>query len=387
MDDIPSVEELDSSEPLINYGNSLTFENKHGEAIAYFQKALSLDDTPFSQFQSHLGLGDCYRNMGDFITAKKHFQTALDLNEFPLVAMFQLAQIAFLQNDDETGHDYLLRIIQLFPQIPLDQGYKGIYWAINLMNEVGSYCLDQDMPERARDFFKQILTVPIEDTQFENAKRDSRFKLAIALNRLGKEDVAIEHLEQLVVQDDGDMKFVDYKRYLALTYAETGQYEKSIDMMQQALATARSSFHYHLEIDVENKEFYRDMQNELSEIQERANVESRVTTVEQGPEAQDITLCHITGCNREAQVRCVNCGKFACSLHAQHDVTMRRGAFGAPGRDKHFSTICDECVPLVRQKMKDEAKAAWVLMTIFILTILGGLCGGCLWLMSVLGSG
>lgn len=118
----PAIED-EASLAIFEEGNNLFDQGKYQEAIPKFEEFLSKNPT---LFHVHINLGNCYRELGDYEQALKHYQIVLDKvketsgsyegSEVAARALASMGHVYIKQGDLTKAREYLKQAVDIFPQ-------------------------------------------------------------------------------------------------------------------------------------------------------------------------------------------------------------------------------------------------------------------------------
>jgi tetratricopeptide (TPR) repeat protein len=171
---------------LVNYGNQLLIKSKLDAAIVEYRKALPLGER---RWLVHYQLGLAYQLKGDINEALSEFAHAAEQS----APSDKKALIAFQQGQLLTRLGRCAEAVELS-----DKALAGLADNDNRIAALGSMAqchIRLAMPAQAVDDYRRIL-------QIEPDRRSAKIGLAMAMNRNGQAEAALQILDELIAQRD-----------------------------------------------------------------------------------------------------------------------------------------------------------------------------------------
>lgn len=164
---------------LIVRASDLFDERKYEEAISLLQEFLA--ENP-SAYPSHINIGDCYKEMGEYEKAEEEYNLALESaksdeaagKEITAKAMAGIGDIYLKKGDFEKAQDYFEQSIELLPDNEILAYNVGeIYFSNQKLDEAIRFygIAIQIKPDWSPPYYRRGL-VYVNKAQYENAEKD-----------------------------------------------------------------------------------------------------------------------------------------------------------------------------------------------------------------------
>jgi tetratricopeptide (TPR) repeat protein len=182
---LKKISELDTSGlqstdlGLIQQANDLYDERKYDEALTLLQEFLTNNPTAYP---THINIGDCYKEMGEYEKAEEHYTLALEAaktdekmgEEMTAKAMAAIGDIYLKKGDFESAQSYFEQSIELLPENEtLAYNVGEIYFANQKLDEAIRYygIAIQIKPDWGPPYYRRGL-VYVSKTDYQSAKED-----------------------------------------------------------------------------------------------------------------------------------------------------------------------------------------------------------------------
>jgi tetratricopeptide (TPR) repeat protein len=204
------------SEIRTNLGAAFAAKGSLDEAISQLQKALEIDPNDVS---AHSNLGAVMLRRGDKQGAMPHLLQTVRLKPDDYEAHYNLARLLDEQGDIDKAIEHYRTTVQLRPDYPLAHARLGVALC-------AKGALSEGLPylSRAADLDPNNSSV--------------RYNFAVTLARLRQHDRAITQWQEILRRDG---RKADTLSCLAASYAESGQIDKALTTLDEALKLATSA--------------------------------------------------------------------------------------------------------------------------------------------------
>ena len=208
----------------IEIGYSLLPSGNYEEAAEEFNRALELNSN--YSYPVYFGLGDCYKELGEYKIALIYYKKALNYAEDEKQKAdiyVERGNIYLISKDTEKGKEEFKKALNADP----DRAFMVYFTA-------GSFYMDKENFKEALNYYKKAVTHAKNDMEIE----EGNIKIGYCNIFLGNYDEAIKLFEALL-DKGGEYKYSIHFG-LAVCYKEKEDYQKALKHLQEGLKYAES---------------------------------------------------------------------------------------------------------------------------------------------------
>lgn len=245
-------------------GVLLQNSKRYTEAIAQYDKALTIDNDPTIQSQMAL----CYSRLGQFGQAVEHISRALEMDTTRVIDMLHKADFLYYDGKTDEAISLLGQMIEKYPSIP--GFYRNRGWIYDSSNRLElalddyntALTLNPDYEDALMNRGRLLCNMGRTDEARADLERlleldtDSADNRAYALYFLGQPDAARQTIEQAMEKAiaRGDTTDLDGTYYnAACLYSLMAMPDKALHYMQRALESGQRYFaHFSNDRDLDN---------------------------------------------------------------------------------------------------------------------------------------